>query len=179
MDAEEQEFFKRQIEEWKQEHYGAVYVTEIGDTNYIWRGLSRAEFKNANSWYDDDFDRAEYVCRQCVLHPQIDDYSLDMFAGVPETLTEEILRASGFTLTMKEFDQKIFEYDQEMQTFDNQISCIIKEAFPDIQLEAIEHWQLDKVLWYYSRAKWTLEAIRGIKMEREEAAPGIPGMPPL
>lgn len=174
----QKEEFKLQIEAWKDQYYGAVYVTEIGDIPYVWRGLSRAEFKRANEYYTDDFERAEFVCRQCVLYPEVTDYSLEIFAGVPETLTEDILRESGFTLTVKQLDQKIMEYDQEMLTFDNQISCIIKEAFPEIGLEAIESWQFEKVLWYYARAKWTLESIRGVKMEREEAVPGIPPLPP-
>jgi hypothetical protein len=177
--AEQQESFKRQIEAWKDEYYGAVYVTEVADTEFIWRGLTKGEFKKANAYYEDDYDRAEYVCRQCVLYPEIEDWGIDMYAGIPETLTEDILRISGFTLTTKEIDQKIFEYEQEMLTFDNQISCVIKEAFPDITLEEIDDWQFEKVMWYYARAKWTLETLRGLTLEREEATPGIPGVPPM
>jgi hypothetical protein len=176
---EDREVFKRQIEEWKDEYYGCVYVTEIGEHAYIWRGLTKAEFRKANEYYEDDYDKAEFVCRQCVLYPEIDDYSLDMYAGVPETLTEDILRISGFTLTTKEIDQKIFQYEQDMFTFDNQISCVIKEAFQEIPLEEIENWQFDKVMWYYSRAKWTLETLRGLTLQREESTPGIPGVPPM
>ena len=175
---EEREAFKRQIEEWKDTYYGAVYVTEIGDIPYIWRGLTKGEFRKANEYFEDDYDRAEYVCRQCVLHPEIEDYSLDMYAGVPETLTEDILRESGFTLSVKEVDQKIFQYEQEMMTFDNQITCIIKEAFPEIRLEEIDDWQFEKVMWYYSRAKWTLETLRGLSLEREDVE-HIPGVGPV
>jgi hypothetical protein len=60
-----------------------------------------------------------------------------------------------------------------MATFDNQISCVIKEAFNDITLEEIDHWQFEKVLWYYARAKWTLENLRGIELKREEVIPGM------
>ena len=171
--AEQKEAFKRQIEKWKDEYYGAVYVTEIEDDAFVWRGLTKAEFKKAQEYYDDDYDRAEYVCRQCVLYPEIDDWGLEIYAGIPEVLTEHILRESGFTLTPKEVDQKILEYEKQMQTFDNQITCIIKEAFPDISLEEIENWQFEKVMWYYSRAKWTIENLRGIKLEREELTPGM------
>lgn len=173
---EEQEEFKKQIEEWKDQYYGAVYVQEIGDVAYIFRGLTKAEYRRANDYYEDDYDRAEYVCRQCVLHPENTDYSLDMAAGVPELLTEEILKVSGFTLSQKELDVKMYQYEQEMTTFDNQIACVIKEAFPDISLETIENWQFEQILWYYSRAKWVLETLRGLTLEREEAT--IPGLPP-
>ena len=173
---EEQVEFKKQIEQWKDEHYGAVYVIEIGDIAYIFRGLTKAEFRKANEYYSDDYERAEFVCRQCVLHPIIEDYSLDMYAGVPEVLTENILQESGFTLSSKEIDVRLYKYSQEMMTFDNQISCVIKEAFPDIALEEIENWQFDKILWYFSRAKWTLETLRGLTLEREENP--VPGLPP-
>lgn len=162
------EMFKRQIEEWKNTYWGSVYLSEINEEVYIWRGLSRSEFKKANEYFEDDYDRAEFVCRTCVLHPEIDDYSVDMFAGVPETLTEQILAQSGFTMTEQQFDGKLREYESEMQTFDNQISCIVKEAFPDLSLEEIENWQFEKTLWYYARAKWVLEFLRGVVLQKEE-----------
>jgi hypothetical protein len=170
-------YYQMQIEEWKDEYYGAVYITEIEDQTFIWRGLTKGEFKKANEYYEDPYDRAEYVCRKCVLHPDIDDWSIDMWAGIPETLTENILRESGFTLTSKEIDTKIAGYEYQMQTFDNQIACVIKEAFHDITLEEIDEWQFEKILWYYARAKWTLENLRGVQLEREEATPGMPPMP--
>lgn len=177
LSPEQTERFKRQIEIWKEEYYSAVYVTEIGDYEYIWRGLSKAEFRKATDWFEDDYERAEYVSRTCVLYPEIEDWSLDMYAGVPEVLTEQILRESGFTLTRKEVDAKIFGYEQEMMTFDNQVACVIKEAFSDISIEEIENWQFDKTMWYYARAKWTLENLRGLTLEREEVIPQVPGMP--
>jgi hypothetical protein len=174
-----QEQIAKMIEAWKEEYYGNVYSTEIEDMAFIWRGLTRAEYKKAFDWYDDDYDRAEYVCRQCVLFPEIDDWGNEMYAGIPETITENILKESGFTLSIKELDAKIWAFEQEMQTFDNQISCIVKEAFPDIPLEEIENWQFEKLLWYYSRAKWTLENLRGLEIKREDQQNQIPGLPPM
>lgn len=170
---EQQQAFKMQIEAWKDEYYGAVYVTDVSEVEFIWRGLTKGEFKKAQEYYKDDYDRAEYVCRQCVLYPEVDDWALEMYAGIPEVLTENILRESGFTLTPKELDAKMTEMDIEMGTFDNQISCVIKEAFSDVTLEEIENWQFEKILWYYARAKWTLENLRGVTLEREEVKPGM------
>jgi hypothetical protein len=100
-------------------------------------------------------------------------------AGIPEVITENVLKESGFTLTVKELDGKIFQLEQEMATFDNQISCIIKEAFPDISLEEIEDWQFEKTLWYYSRAKWTLENLRGLEIKREDQPNQQQGFHPM
>lgn len=170
---EQEQAFKMQIEAWKDEYYGAVYVTDVADVEFIWRGLAKGEFKKAQEYYEDDYERAEYVCRQCVLYPEVDDWALEMYAGIPEVLTENILRESGFTLTANEMDKKMALMEQQMATFDNQISCVIKEAFNDITLEEIDDWQFEKVLWYYARAKWTLENLRGVKLEREEVQPGM------
>lgn len=165
---EEKESFKLQIEEWKQEHFGAVYMTEIKDVVYIWRGLTKKEHEQANEYYDNEYDRAEFVCRKCVLSPIIEDWSIGIDGYVPERLTESILDASGFTLSIDEVDKKIKKYSEEMMRFDNQMICIIKEVYQDISIEEIEMWQFDKILWYYSRAMWTLETLRGIKLERED-----------
>lgn len=178
---EQEQAYKHQLEAWREEYFGAVYVMEIGDQQYIFRGLSRAEYKKSMDWYDDDYERAEYVCRQCVLHPEIDDYSEEIYAGVPEALVKEILRESGLTLSIKEMDYEIAVREQEMQTFDNQVSCIIKEAFPEIAIEDIHNWQFQKMMWYYVRAKWMLETFHGVSLEREEQAniPGLPPVPPI
>jgi hypothetical protein len=172
------EQFKLMIEAWKEQYYGNVFSTEIEDMAFIWRGLTRAEYKKAFEWYEDELDRNEYVCRQCVLYPEIDDWGDEMYAGIPETLTENILKESGFTLTVKELDAKLNQLDADMQTFDNQISCVIKEAFHDISMEEIEDWQFEKTLWYYSRAKWVLENLRGLEIKREEQQNQPQGFPP-
>lgn len=176
---EKEAAYKQQLEQWREQYFGAVYVMEVNEQEYIFRGMSRAEYKKAMDWYEDDYERAEYVCRTCVLYPTIEDYSDEIYAGIPEVLVNEVLKESGLTLGVKEMDYEIAIREQEMQRFDNQVSCVIKEAFPEIPIEEIENWQFQKVLWYYVRAKWMLETFHGISLEREEQVPGLPGMPPI
>ncbi|MDK2600702.1 hypothetical protein QO179_24720 [Bacillus stercoris] len=47
---EEKDQFKQQLTEWKEQYDGAVFVTEINDIAFIWRGLTKAEFKRANEF---------------------------------------------------------------------------------------------------------------------------------
>lgn len=162
-----------QLEAWRKQ-YNTVYMTEIEDVQIIWRGLSRAEFRKVVDAYEDEFERAEYVARLCVLDPQIDDWSNEIYAGVPEILAQNILRESGFSPEDTKIERLMAEYDAEMRTFDNQVSCIIKEAFQDISLEEIENWPLEKTMWYLSRAKWSLQTFRNITLEKEEEMPGMP-----
>lgn len=163
----------RQLEAWRLE-YRAVFMTEIEGVQIIWRGLSRGEFRKIVATYDDEFERAEHVTRLCVLDPQIEDWSNEIYAGVPEILAQNILRESGFSEDDTKIERLIAEYDAEMQSFDNQVSCIIKEAFSDISLEEIENWPLEKTMWYFSRAKWSLATFRQLTLEKEEETPGMP-----
>lgn len=165
---EEIQKIKLQIEQWKDE-YGSIYITEFEDgSTFIWRPLSKREFDKAMEYYEDPLERAEYVCRLCVLDPTDIDYSNDMIAGIPEILTENILRESGFTADSKKVEELMAKYEQEMNLFSNQIPCVIVEAFPYFDIQEVESWTLDKMIWYYSRAKWVLEVLRGIELVQEE-----------
>lgn len=157
---------RMQIESWK-EIYQNVYAVEIGETFYVFRALSRAEYRKAVEFYEDEFERAEYVCSLCVLDPANVDYTEDLGAGVPETLTTEILTQSGFIDGQSIVKELMFKYDKEMESFDNQLTCIIAAAFPKYGLEEIEEWGIDKTMWFYARAKWTLRVTRGIELEEE------------
>lgn len=154
---------KRQLEIWK-EQYQAVWLTEINDIYFVWRGLTRAEYRKALEYYPDDFERSEYVCRLCVLDPVDVDYSADIYAGVPETLAEDILKESGFLSDSTKIEELIAKHEQEMQSFQNQISCIIVAAFPALNIEDVENWSLEKTIWHYSRATWILKEIKGVAL---------------
>lgn len=172
----EQEF-KLQLEQWR-EQYHAIYISEINDIEFIWRGLSRAEYRKAIEWYDDDYERAEYVCRLCILDPEVIDWASEIPAGIPETLTQHILEESGFTETSRKVIELRNMYDAEMNKFENQVSCMIREVYDEFTLDEIENWPIEKTMWYFSRAKWVLTTLRGVALEEEEESP-FPGVPKM
>lgn len=155
-----------QIEEWK-DMYQAVFVAEINEIWFVFRGLSRAEFNKAMEYYTDDYDRAEYVCRLCVLDPEEFDYTNDDYAGIPETLAQMILKESGFVEGGNQIKATLQKYDQEMESFEHQLACVIAEVYPKFSLEEIGQWSMEKTLWHFSRAKWTLKTLRGIDLQQE------------
>ncbi len=161
-----EEQVKMQIEQWK-DLYDNIYIVEINEEHYIFRELTRAEFKRANAYYEDEYDRAEYVCRLCVLDPTDIDYT-DNVAGIAETLTKLILEYSGFIDGSTSIKDLVNQYNQEMQSFENQITCVIAEVFPQFKPEEIEEWSRQKTIWHYSRAKWILEVLRGITLTEEK-----------
>ena len=87
-----------QIEEWKQ-RFGEVYSTPFEVDIYIWRPLSRLEYKeilkakNADAMY-----KEERICEKCVLWPE--NYGHQEMthgkAGTPSLLAEHIMDKSGF-----------------------------------------------------------------------------------
>lgn len=176
IDEKLEQEFKLQLEKWREE-YHAIYVSEVNDIEFIWRGLSRAEYKKAMEWYPDDYDRAEFVCRLCILEPQVDDWSIEIPAGIPETITQHILTESGFSDGSNKIKQLRLQYDAEMDRFENQVSCIIREVYSEFTLDEIENWPIEKTMWYFSRAKWVLGTLRGVILEEEESPfPGTPNM---
>lgn len=174
-ELEVREELKEQLREWKKQYQG-VYMTNIDDIIFVWRGLTRAEYREALALYDDDYERAEYVCEVCVLDPADVDYTTDIYAGIPDTLAAEILTESGFGTDDSKIKSLTREYDEEMNRFDNQISCVIKEVFTEFTMDDIDNFSMEKTLWYFARAKWILKTLRGIELteEGEKTPEGLP-----
>ena len=89
-----------QIEDWKRK-YGKVFMTKYDeDEYYIWRTLSRIEFKKILNQEGEltDWSREERVSETCVIWPENYDHDsvMDGNAGTPAVLAEEIMNKSGF-----------------------------------------------------------------------------------
>lgn len=85
------------VEEWK-ELYRSIYVTEFDGLTFIWRTLTRPEYKNILNGKDGDaFTREELICQVCTLWPKDFDFKAkDAPAGVATLLAEQIMDNSGF-----------------------------------------------------------------------------------
>ncbi len=78
---------------------GEVYATAIGNVYYVWRPLTRYEYKEiVNMPNTDPLQREEIICETCVLWPE--NYNYEAMArdkaGAPALLAEQIMQASGF-----------------------------------------------------------------------------------
>ena len=87
------------VEELKEKH-GDIYMTEFEDESvYIWKPLSRKEFKDImKAEGADALFREERVCEKCVVWPENYDFMAMTTgrAGVPTILSEQIMDRSGF-----------------------------------------------------------------------------------
>ena len=87
------------VASWKKQ-FGDVYLTDVSDQGFIWRTLSRIEYKQIVSIPNTDpLIREEMICETCVLWPM--DYdAIGMGgdkAGIPSMLSEQIMEKSAFT----------------------------------------------------------------------------------
>ena len=148
------------IFEWKKQ-YENIYATTISNQLFVFRTLSRTEFSKVheNAEYSDQ-DKEEAFCEIATLYPEDFDFT-ECVAGIPVVLTEKILSES---LLLD--DGKAREYmngkRSEMRTYENQIPCLITEAFPTITLDEINSWDMHKTLLYLSRAEYVLSKLRGL-----------------
>ena len=154
------------------EYHRNVFMHQIDNDVFIYRTLGRAEYKKIVDNEDiTDFDREDIVCRACLLWPE--DYDFDnCSAGLPTELCEVIIRAS--LLDSDESRKAALDYYRlEMHDFQNQITCLINEAFPNFDIEEIEEWDMEKTLRYLSRAEWKLHNLRGLEFTEPQGMDGL------
>lgn len=143
------------------EKWRNVFIYRLGEEDFIYRALGRKEYKDIceNKLFN-DFEREEIICDQCVLYPKPYDWQ-NCDAGIPTELVKNILKNSY--LDSAESQTKVLDYYRtEMFNLDNQITAIISEAYPNIDIETIEQWDVEKTMKYMSRAEWTLHNLRGV-----------------
>ena len=145
-----------------QEKHRNVFMQKLDSQVFIYRSLGRKEYKDILK--DERFSDAEkedLICEICILWPE--NYDLDNCeAGIPSVLTKMILENS-FLDKLESRKTVMSYYRQEMFDLDNQVSCIINEAFPNHDIEDIESWDIEKTMKYLSRAEWKLHNLRGLE----------------
>ncbi|WDI05123.1 hypothetical protein PUW25_25280 (plasmid) [Paenibacillus urinalis] len=88
---------RRIVEEWKKEHK-RIYFTPFSDGVYIWRTLTRPEYRNIIENKDlNTMDREDHMTSTCLLHPRmtLEEVRSDS-AGRPSVLSEMIMSQSAF-----------------------------------------------------------------------------------
>lgn len=148
-----------------QDEYGSIYWNTYDGEMFIYRPLGRLEYRELINSDISDIEKEDTVCQACVLHPV--DYNFDdCLAGIPSMLFADILRNS-FLDSIDAKKLVVAYHRKEMEQFDNQITCIINEAFPNHDIEEIENWDMAKTAKYLSRAEWKLNVLRQIPIDYE------------
>lgn len=143
--------------------YKRVYIFRTEEETFIFKSLGRKDFKSIfTNEQLDTIGREEVVCETCTLWPE--NYNFELCdAGLPTQYCNYILKCSHYT-DEEEIKEIMNFYRGEMFEIQNQISCIIQEAFPAMTFEEIENLPMEDTLKYLSRSEWILQNLRGINM---------------
>lgn len=145
------------------QEYRNVFMFHSDDQFFIYRALGRGEYKEIlKDPRLTDLDREEVICDTCVLYPENFDWE-KCEAGLPTVMSKVILDKSYLTDLDERANLHTF-YRSEMYDLDNQITCIIHEAFPQYEMEDIDKWDVEKTTKYLSRAEWILQNLRRADM---------------
>lgn len=148
-----------------QEQNRNVFMYKADNEVFFYKPLGRKDYKDLCENKDlSEFDKEEIVCDLCVLWPEDYDFENCDNAGLPTILSREILHNS-FLDDVENRYALITMYRTEMYERDNQISCIIHEAFPEYSVDEIDNWDMEKTAYYLARSEWTLAYLRGVEMD--------------
>lgn len=158
------------------EQFEHVYFYQIDGQEYFYRPLTRAEYREIGTHEStiSDFEREDLLVSTCLLYPEQIDFEHSPAGLIPQ-LANLIIECSY--LNKDDRREVLRYYESEMATLDNQITCVIHEAFPTYSLEDIDNWDIERTMKYLSRAIWTLHTLRGtpINMEKmNEIEEGVP-----
>lgn len=153
--------------------YDNVFIQKIDGEVYFYHALGRKDYREIlDDPKFDDLKKEELICSQCLIYPDPRNYSWDnVNAGVPTELMKAILTDS-YLDTVDRRRRLHDYYRSEMYDLDNQITCIISEAFPHLDIEEIEQWDVEKTTKYLSRAEWKLHNLHGIPFKEAEGSFG-------
>lgn len=150
------------------EKYRNVFIYQTDEQLYIYRALGRKEYREIcmNDQLS-EFEKEEVICDTCVLYPQEEINWDEVDAGLPTELMKEI-RKNSYLSDPQDRRNLINYYRSEMYDLDNQITCIINEAFPNFDIEEIDQWSVDQTMKYLSRAEWKLANLHGLVFKEPE-----------
>lgn len=146
------------------EKHEVIQHVRLEDEDFIYRIIGRHEYKkilhNPNL---SDLEIEDLICKACVLYPA--DYDFDSCsAGIPSHLCKEIL-ANSFLDDIEATLRLLRHYQDEMEELENQMICIISEAFPNYTLEEIESWNNLKFCKMFSRAEWKFNNLKNAELK--------------
>lgn len=157
--------------ELKQE-WGQIFEDEILGKIFIWRPLSRQEYKDIISLDISTEEQEELICQACILEPSIEEFK--SFSGkyglVATTLADMIIGTS--CLDNESIMSKLSAYRAQVQQFESQMDLVIFEGFSGrYSLEEIKSWPMEKAISYFAQAEWILKVLRGVPLETEDSNP--------
>lgn len=151
------------IEKFKEENHD-VYWVHIDKQIYIYKPVGRKDFKELCEMDDiNQVDKEDELIKRTLLYPN-PEVLQDMPAGISSKLYGIIIKNS-YLENLEIRTNVLAHFREDMYDMQNQITCIINEAFPQFDIEEIENWGVERTAKYLSRAEWKLVNLRGMNMD--------------
>lgn len=153
--------------------FGEVFMVEAEDEIFLFRLLTRQEYKEILMIADNKDIAEELICQLAVVYPQGLNFSQGS-AGLPPLIAPQIVNESGFGDMQK--SHIYFEnYRSRMNMFEMQAEAAIQAAFPSITEEEMQEWTVEKLMRTLAKAEWILKNVKGYPIEftnQEEESEG-------
>lgn len=127
-----------------------IYVRFL-DTDFIFRTLSRKEYKYILQSQASKYDIEDAVCNTACIYPDEYDFDTCGFAGLNEYVADLLIELSGF----KDIQYILNEYRnaKEMNNLEIQCMDLIKAFIPEYTYEEMEDWTWEKLMYMTARAE--------------------------
>ena len=127
-----------------------IYVRFL-DTDFIFRTLSRKEYRYILQSQASRLDIEDAVCNTTCIYPEEYDFDTCGFAGLNEYVADLVIELSGF----KDIQDVLNEYRKakEMNNLEMQCMDLIKAFIPEYTYEEMEDWTWEKLMYMTARAE--------------------------
>lgn len=127
-----------------------IYVRFL-DTDFIFRTLTRKEYKYILKSCASKMDMEDAICNTCCVYPEEYDFDTCGFAGLNEYVADFIINLSGF----KDVQAILEEYRKAKEFSNLEIQCmdLIKAFIPEYTYEEMEDWTWEKLMHMTARAE--------------------------
>lgn len=127
-----------------------IYVRFL-DTDFIFRTLTRKEYKYIIKSCSSQMDIEDTICNTCCVYPDEYDFDTCGFAGLNEYVADIIQDLSGF----KNIQVILEEYRQVKEQTNLEVQCmdLIKAFIPEYTYEEMEDWTWQKLMYMTARAE--------------------------
>lgn len=152
------------------EKYNNIYIFQFEEEVIIYRAVGRKEYRELilNETLDSP-EKEEILCSLVTLYPEGYDFTNCQYGGLPTKLAAEIVKNSY--ISQEDRGKVLSYYRSEMFDVDNQINALVLCAFPTLDLETVENWDVPTACKYYSRAEFILHNIHGLPFKEVPTDP--------
>jgi len=127
-----------------------IYVRFL-DTDFIFRTLTRKEYKYILKSCSSKMDIEDAICNTCCIYPEDYEFESCGFAGLNEYVADIIESLSG----LRDIQDVLAEYRQMKEISNLEIQCmdLIKAFIPEYTYEEMEEWTWEKLMFMTVRAE--------------------------